>query len=244
MKGTFFKKPLEFNIDINGETWAQGDTISGKFSITEHTKIDFDRTILGCHLCYCTNKKFKSKDPKAITVLESQHLLPNQNELNFTFNLEANCKISDTTGSLYIIYGDISNPFDSGFLELNVTPIKPILYFTQIFEQFYRFKLKAFKNKKGYIEASVAAPDSKEWAGVKKMSIQMHIKDDELIVQFNVNLTKLDFTNSLNKTKDEKKEITKTLTKKQYDLYGIANQDGIKKVIDEVLSEIKIKPII
>ena len=39
-------------------------------------------------------------------------------------------------------------------------------------------------------------------------------------------------------------EIMKVLTKNQYDLYGIANQDGIKKVIDEVLNEIKIKPII
>jgi hypothetical protein len=244
MKGTFFRKQLELSIDIKGESWAQGDQVSGSFTAKDHSKENLNLMKLGCHLCFCTSKKFKLKDLKSISIIESQLLPPNEKELKFKFNLENNCPISDTTGSLYIIYGDIETPFEAGFLQLNTTPIKPIIYFTQIFEQFYRFKLKSFKNKKNYIEAAVSVPDTKQWVSIQKMVIQLRMEADELTVRFIVNLTKLDFTNSLNKTKDEKKEIAVTLTKKQYDLYGIANQDGIKKVIDEVLNEIKIKPII
>jgi len=76
------------------------------------------------------------------------------------------------------------------------------------------------------------------------MAIQLKLSNEKLDIQFIVNLKKLDFSDNHHKTRDEKREITKTLTKDQYELYGIANQDGIKKVIDEVLSEIKIKPII
>jgi hypothetical protein len=244
MKGTFFKKPLEFSLNIEGESWNQGETVSGTFKVQSHSDQLPDLIQVGCHLCFCNIKKFKAKDPKSITVLESILFSPNQSELDFNFKLNDNCPITDTTGSLYIIYGDIDSPFESGFLQLNITPIKPIIYFTQILEQFYRFKLKAFKNKKDCIEAMVSAPDSREWTSIQKMAIQLKLKNDELIIKFIVNLKKLDFSNNHHKTKDEKREMSKTLTKEQYELYGIANQDGIKKVIDEVLSEIKIKPII
>jgi hypothetical protein len=244
MKGTFFKKPLEFSMNIDGESWNQGENISGEFKIIDHSAQNSDFAMMGCHLCFCNIKKFKAKDSKAITVVESILLKPNQSELKFNFNLQDNCPITDNTGSLYIIYGDINSPFESGFLQLNVTPIKPILYFTQIFEQFYRFKLKSFKNKKECIEALVNAPDSREWTSIQKMAIQLKLSKEELDIHFIVNLKKLDFSDNHHKTRDEKREITKTLTKDQYELYGIANQDGIKKVIDEVLNEIKIKPII
>jgi hypothetical protein len=244
MKGTFFNKPIEYNINISGESWKQGDQLSGTFTVIEHSKVGINKSKYGCHLCFCKIKKFNSKDIKAIKVLESKKLISDKNELNFTFDLRQNCPITDSIGSLYIIYGDIDSPFESGSLQLKITPISPILYFTQIFEQFYRFKLRAFKNKKDNIEVLVIAPDSKEWVGIQKMAIQMKMVGDELNLLFNINIKKLDFSNDLNKTKDEKIEIIKVLTKNQYELYGIANQDGIKKVIDEVLNEIKIKPII
>ncbi len=244
MKGTFFKKPLELNITIDGESWSQGETVSGTFKALDHTDQKSDLSFLGCHLCFCASKKFKAKDEKAITVLESIALPSKASEMEFNFNLSDNCPITDTSGSLYIIYGDIKTPFDAGFLQINITPIKPILYFVKTFEQFFRFQLKAFKNKKGFIEAAAKAPDSKEWASIQKMIIQFKMDGADLNILFYVNLKKLDFSNSHHKTKDEKREINKVLTQSQYELYGIANQEGIKKVIEEVLNEIKIKPII
>ena len=71
----------------------------------------------------------------------------------------------------------------------------------------------------------------------------MKMVNDELEVKFMVNLKKLSFDGGPDKTKDEKREIVKLLTKKQYDLYGTANQEGIKKVIEEFLDEVKLKPI-
>ena len=75
------------------------------------------------------------------------------------------------------------------------------------------------------------------------MILQMKMLGNELEVKFHVDVKKLSFDLGPSKTKDEKVEIAKVLTKKQYDLYGSANQEGLKKVIEEFLSEIKIKPI-
>lgn len=243
MKGIFFSKPLEFNLAITGESWTQGANVAGTLTVSNHSNDTIDLSQIGCHLCYCSSKKFKVKDPKSITLIQSIMLAGDQNELNFDFKLESDCPITENAGSLYIICGNISSPFEGGFLGLKISPTLPIVHFVETFESFYRFKLKGFKNKNGFIEAAVNAPNSKDWAGVQKMILQMKMNNDELEVKFNVNLKKLSFDSGPSKTKDEKREIIKYLTKDQYDLYGSANQDGIKKIIDEVMSEIKTRPI-
>lgn len=243
MKAIFFSKPLELNLTIDGESWVQGANVEGTLIVSNHSNSTTNLSQIGCHLCYCSSRKFRAKDPKSVTVIESTMLGKDQSELIFNFKLQNDCPITENSGSLYILCGDISSPFEGGFLELKVSPMAPIVYFVDHFELFYRFKVKAFKNKKGFIEAAVHAPDSKEWASIQKMTLQMKMINDELEAKFQVTLKRLSFDCGPQKTKDEKKEITKTLTKKQYDLYGSANQDGIKKVIDELISEVKVKPI-
>ena len=75
------------------------------------------------------------------------------------------------------------------------------------------------------------------------MSMQLRMNEKDLEVKFSIAIKSLSFEAGPSKTKDEKKEITKVLTPKQYELYGSANQDEIKKVLEEVISEIKLKPL-
>lgn len=243
MKATFFAKPLEYNLTIDGEAWTQGSKITGKLTLTNHGSEALENKNIGCHLCLCSSKKFKAQDPKSITVIESLMLAPNQSELSFEFQLANDCPITDITGSLYILCGDMTKPFEGGFLELKITPMAPIMYFVQAFELFYRFQIKAFKNKKGFLEAALNAPDAKEWTRIQKMSMQLRMNEKDLEVKFSIAIKSLSFEAGPSKTKDEKKEITKVLTPKQYELYGSANQDEIKKVLEEVISEIKLKPL-
>ena len=243
MKGIFFSKPLEYNLDIDGEVWTQGSYIKGSLMVSNHSNLAISLNNIGCHLCYSSSKKFKSKDPKSINLIESTLLQEGKTKLDFEFKLKNNCPITESTGTLIIICGDISKPFEGGFLELNIKPMNPIIYLTETFEMFYRFKVKPFKNKKDFIEAPIKAPDSKEWASIQKMALQFKMVTDELEIKFIVTLKRLSFDDSPHKTKDEKKEIIKILTKKEYELYGSANQEGIKKILDEVMSEIKIKPL-
>ena len=41
MKGTFFQKPLELNLLVEGETWRQGDPITGSLTIKNHGSTEF-----------------------------------------------------------------------------------------------------------------------------------------------------------------------------------------------------------
>ena len=36
MKGTFFQRPVEYNLWIDGESWRQGDTVSGELTVRNH----------------------------------------------------------------------------------------------------------------------------------------------------------------------------------------------------------------
>jgi hypothetical protein len=244
MKGNFFSKPLEYKLTIAGEAWTQGEIITGSLIIEDHSKKITSMSELGCHLCYCSRKKLKDKDPKAITVFDSALIQNDNNELSFKFPLQDDCPISDSLGSFYIICGDMAHPFDTGMLELKINPSKVISDFVQVFESFYRFKVKSFKNKKDYIVAAVTPPDSKEWAKLQKMNIQLKHKQDQFDVEFITTLKKIALEHSITTTKDENKVFKKTLSKKEYERFGATNQDAFNKLIQEVLEQVKLKPIL
>ncbi len=243
MKATFFFKPLEFNLNIDGETWSQGDHVKGQLNIVNHSGDSVDLSNIKVQLCFCAAKKVKVKDESGITVLESVDYASGD-QVDFDFKLAQDCQITESTGSLYIICGDASDPFGGGLMQLNILPKKVITDFVEVFEQFYRFKLKNFKNKKGFIEAAVVPPSSKDWTSIQKMSLQFKMVEEDMDVTFNFAVKKMSFESIETKTKDTKLSFNHVLTPKDYSRYGSVNQDGIQKVIDEVLEQVKLKPLL
>jgi hypothetical protein len=244
MKGTFFIKPIELNLDITGESWSQGDTVSGELKIKNYNSSKEDLLPIGCHLCFCNKKKLKAKDQSAIKVIDSIDN-NNTNSIAFNFKLPSDCSITDSTNGYFLISGNINQAFTHcGILEIEVTPTSELLSFVEVFEQFFRFKFKKFKNKKDVIEAVITPPETNEWASIQKLTVQLSMSDNSIKANFNCSLKKIAFDNSLSKTKDEKKEINILITKKEYELYGSTNQDSLRAIIQNVLNEFKIKPII
>lgn len=244
MKGTFFAKPLEYKLHVEGESWTQGSSVKGTLSVENHSSDSVDLSKIGCHLCYCNSKKLKARDIKAISCTESVLIAEGSRELEFDFKLTDDCKITENTGSYYIICGDLENPFDGGMLELNVTPAVTIVSFVEVFEQFFRFKFKKYKSKKEYIDAQVVAPSSKEWSRIQKLNLQMKMDGKNLEIKFIFSLKNVAFESSNATTKDAALEICKVLSERDYSIYGSTNQDGICKVINEVLDQVKLKPFV
>ncbi len=245
MKAQFFNKPLNYTLNIQGDAWEQGSSVKGDLTITNTSKdATDDLTKHGVHLCYCQSKKLKAKDATGIRLIESMLMAEGQSSLGFNFTLDINSPITDSTGSLQILTGDIEDPLSCGLIELKIIPFKVFSSFIEVFETFYRFKFKALKNKKGYIEAQVSPPATKEWAKIQKMILQFKMDEKDLIVTCLINIKVLSFDDSLNKTKDEKKEIILTITDKEHSIYGSVNQAGIQKHITSMLEQIKLKPIL
>jgi len=251
MKGTFFNKPLEYKIEIDGESWTQGSKVTGNIIIVNHSKRPVALNKNGCHLCFTNIKKLKAKDTKAFNLIESilfeQDQVDAKSEirLDFEFNLKEDCPITENTVSLYIVCGVMETAFDGGQLQLKIIPIKVISNFIEIFESFFKFKFKTLKNKKEFIEAKIVAPDSKEWTSVQGINLQMKMQDTNLILNFAFKLKKLDYTAGGMDTKDVNLDIARILTKKEYSSFSESpNQTLISKAITEVIDQVKLKPII
>ena len=61
MKGVFFQKPLEFNIEIIGENFEQGDLIKGTAKVKNHDKGPIEMAQYGIILAHGEDKKSKKR---------------------------------------------------------------------------------------------------------------------------------------------------------------------------------------
>lgn len=127
MKGTFFLKPLEFNVTIFAEKFEQGALIKGQVAVTNHDKTSSSASRLGVTLALGDSRKIKKKDVKAFIPFASESFSKEkwngeQLSLDFSFQLEDNCLISSKSSSFYLLCGDQKDLLSAGALELNITP--------------------------------------------------------------------------------------------------------------------------
>lgn len=252
MKGTFFQKPLELVLNIDGESWKQGDPISGNLNVFNRGAESISLKDFGVRLSFGETKKIKVKDPNSFANYNEQLFEGPTNisagsevSLSFNFPLAKNAPISEKYKSLYLLCGHIDNPFENGILELSILPCEVITNLFQVFENLLRFKVKALKNKQDCIEATMVVPTSKEYTGVQQLKVLIRMVEDDLDIDFNFKLKKISFEGGIVSTKDKKLQVKKILTPKEYLIYGDAfNQDMVLKLLQEVIEEVKVKPII
>lgn len=249
MKGTFFNKDIEFSLEINGETWKQGDTISGNLKILNRSSESVGISKIGCFLAIGNAKKIKEKHAAAYALLdkslfgEEDVLAPNTDKkLDFNFELSKDCHISEKASSLHLLCGIDGEKIDVGSLRLSIVPFEVISQFLEIFENFYKFKVKSLKPKKNFIEATIAVPPSKEFTGVEQLKLMTRMDGENLELNYRFKVKKLDFSAQSTKVKDEVVVVENILTPKQYHIYGSAiNQDEIISHLDNVLGNVRVK---
>ncbi|MBY0516385.1 MAG: hypothetical protein K2P81_05725, partial [Bacteriovoracaceae bacterium] len=127
MKGAFFQKPFEWQIELIGETWEQGSELKGSISVKNCTSESvplIGKVILG----EAEIKKIQSRDPKAYKS-EDCFDLPSSIELKsnevqswpLNFKIPENCSVTDKKISFYVGYGPTGK--DSN-LQINIVPKK------------------------------------------------------------------------------------------------------------------------
>ena len=252
MKGIFFQKPLELELGIVGESWGQGETITGTLKVKNHGAENILLKDFGVRLCLGISKEIKIKSSKAFTQ-NAQHLFDPTTEvapgsevdLSFCFPLTKDAPISEKSQGLYLLCGFKENPFENGMMELKISPYKDIINLLEVFENLLRFKVKSLKNKKNRLEAVMVVPSSKDYSSVQQLKILINMIDNNLDIEFNFKLKKISFEDGVISAKDSKLQVKKLLTPKEYLIYGDAfNQDKVLTLLQEVIEEIKVKPIL
>ena len=246
MKGTFFAKPLEWNLNITGDAWQQGQVISGEMTLKNHGTETLSLSNVSLSLAQGDIKKVHSRDPKAFKVIESlpfqiKELAPGATHTqSFQLTLPPNCAVTDKKTSFYIAYGKEHE----ANLQLKVEPRKIFIEVTKLMETFQRFKTKDIKAAKAGVEFKLLPPTSREWAHVESLLLTQSVEGDNLVMDFLFNVKTIDTTSITTALAKETRQSKKILAPKEYSFgKDMINQDGIMKALDSALLEVKSKGI-
>ncbi len=245
MKGTYFQKPLEFNLLVEGEQWNQGDELSGILKVKNHGAEDMDLTKVGVQLGYAQAKKVKEKNTDCFDISDTSYFDEGQKlaagseaELNWKFNLGDDALISEKNASQYVLYGNEEGIWQGGQLQLNILPSPILQKYLEIFETFFRFKVKELKNKKGLIDAKLLPPTSRDFANIKALNIQMKY-GETLTLNYHFKLKKIDYLENEMKMKEETQKLKYDLNSKEFMMYGKeVDQSKLESHIKSVLEEV------
>lgn len=246
MKGTFFSKPLEWNVETAGESWPQGSVLKGTLKVKNHGTEKITLINTGVGLALADIKKVQTRaegalKPEKTTALTGD-LSPGQElEIPFSFDISANSAVTDKKSSYYLTFG---KDFIEGQLQVKVEPKGLYLKIIGLLDTFHRFKLKEFKASKKGVEFKLIPPTSREMANVESLLLTFSMDQETLQLKFDFQVKKLDTSSVTNKIARESlvKEIT--LSPKEYSLgRDMINQDQILKALEGVLSQVKMQNI-
>lgn len=246
MKGTFFSKPLEWNIETAGESWQQGDTVKGTLKVKNHGTEKVNLTDAGVALAYADIKKVHSRTEGALKpeVKEafSNELNPGETaELSFSFPITSNSPVTDKKASYYLGFG---KNFAESNLQVKVEPKALFMKVIGLMDTFQRFKLKEFKGTKKGVEFKLIPPTSRDMANIESLLLTFSMDGDNLHMKFDFQVKKLDHSSVTTKINKESASFEKVLSPKEYSLgKDMINQDVLLKNVEAVLSDVKIKAV-
>lgn len=247
MKGTFFNKPLEWTIEVQGESWHQGASIQGKLTVKNHGAESLSLARAGVALAHADIKKVHSKAEGALKIQTEQLLTETEiapaatRELNFTLKLNENCPITDKKGSYFLVYG---RELNENHLMLKINPRPLFEKVIGLMDTFFRFKIKEIKSAQNGTEYKLIPPTSRDMANIEGLVLNFSMSDTILNLDFDFQVKKIDISSVTTKINKETLKIKREISQKDYSLgRDMINQDQLLKILESVISEVKMKNV-
>ena len=159
MRGAFFQQPLEYQIEVEGESWEQGEVVKGLLRVrnmsSEAVSVKTPQIILAHGL----KKDIKETAEvtwevvgKQIATQEISLQAAGEQTFEWSFILPTDSPITDKQGGLYLLFGGEEALTIGGRLNLQIN-LHPILQnFLQTFTTQFRFLEKYQKRKSEWTE--------------------------------------------------------------------------------------------
>ncbi len=249
MKGTVFQGSLQFHVEIEGEAWTPGQTLRGKLQVTNQGTSAVNLAQVGITLAYGNYKKVKASDPKAFTAVTTKtfdsaaELAPGStSELTWSIVLEDTAPITDKAGSLFLVFGNLSDKTKGGHLLLTVGPRLIIQEYLKIFENFFRFKAKELRQKDDAIQIKMAAPSSKEFSSTEGLLLFIKNQAGNLDLKYEFTIKKLGYKQGGVELEKNELVFNYNLAHKDFMLgKDMIDQDKMLTHFNEVLNQVKMK---
>lgn len=246
MKGTFFSKPLEWNIETVGESWQQGDTLKGVLKVKNHGTESVNLTDCGVVLAHADIKKVHSRAEGALkaestATFKEAVAAGSDAKIEFSFNIGPNGPITDKKASYYLSFG---KNFSESQLQVKVEPKHLYTKVVGLLDTFHRFKLKEVKAAKKGVEFKLLPPTSREMANIDSLLLTFSMQEENLVLKFDFQVKKLDTSSIITRINKESVSIERSLLPKEYSLgRDMINQDHLLKTVEAVISEVKLKAV-
>lgn len=247
MKGTFFSKPFEWNIETAGESWQQGDTLKGVLKVKNHGTETADLSECGVVLAHADIKKVHARAEGALkaesTATFKEASLPagSEAELQFSFAIGPNSAITDKKASYYLGFG---KNFSESQLQVKIEPKNLYIKVVGLLDTFHRFKVKEVKAAKKGVEFKLLPPTSRDMANIDSLLLTFSMQEENLVLKFDFQVKKLDTSSITTKINKESVSLERSLIPKEYSLgRDMINQDQLLKTVESVISEVKMKAV-
>jgi hypothetical protein len=243
MRSTFFKQPLQYQIEIDGENWEQGEEIKGKIIIrnmsSETVVVNASQVILA----YGLKKSIKEGNESPWEVFDNHVLTKNislpavsEQSYEWTFQLATDCPITDKQGGLYLLFGGEDTLSEGGRLDLPVS-LHPILRnFLQTFSTQFFFLEKYQKRKSEWTEVKLVPPESKEYPNLDFVRCLLRISQEQLEAHYLFKISGLGRSGERMKVTKKNRELKQKIPPENYlQPGGFPNRTCFRENINEAL---------
>ena len=244
MRSVYIQQPLEYQIDVEGESWNQGEVVKGQIRIRNMSSKTVAVKTSQIILAHGLKKAFKEGTIVPWEVLEKQIVaqdiaLQADSELTFgwNFNLSTDCPITDKQGGLYLLFGGDEALTEGGRLNLQIN-LHPILQnYLQTFTTQFRFLEKYQKRKSELTEVKLIPPDSREYPNMDYVLCFLRIHDEQLEAHYRFKMSGLGRTGEKMTVTKKNREIEQSIPQgKSLQPGGFPNRACFRENIDQALN--------
>jgi hypothetical protein len=244
MRSVYIQQPLEYQIDVEGESWNQGEVVKGQIRIRNMSSKTVAVKTSQIILAHGLKKAFKEGTMVPWEVLEKQVVaqdiaLQAGSELTFgwNFNLSTDCPITDKQGGLYLLFGGDEALTEGGRLNLQIN-LHPILQnYLQTFTTQFRFLEKYQKRKSELTEVKLIPPDSREYPNMDYVLCFLRIHDEQLEAHYQFKMSGLGRTGEKMTVTKKNREIEQSIPQGKYlQPGGFPNRACFRENIDQALN--------
>jgi len=244
MRSVYFQQPLEYQIEVEGESWNQGEVVKGQIRIRNMSSKTVAVKTSQIILAHGLKKAFKEGTMVPWEVLEKQVVaqdiaLQAGSELTFgwNFNLSTDCPITDKQGGLYLLFGGDEALTEGGRLNLQIN-LHPILQnYLQTFTTQFRFLEKYQKRKSELTEVKLIPPDSREYPNMDYVLCFLRIHDEQLEAHYRFKMSGLGRTGEKMTVTKKNREIEQSIPQGKYlQPGGFPNRACFRENIDQALN--------
>ena len=244
MRSVYIQQPLEYQIDVEGESWNQGEVVKGQIRIRNMSSKTVAVKTSQIILAHGLKKAFKEGTMVPWEVLEKQVVaqdivLQSGSELTFgwNFNLSAGCQITDKQGGLYLLFGGDEALTEGGRLNLQIN-LHPILQnYLQTFTTQFRFLEKYQKRKSEWTEVKLIPPDSREYPNMDYVLCFLRIHEEQLEAHYRFKMSGLGRIGEQMTVTKKNRELEQSIPPEKYlQPGGFSNRACFRENIDQALN--------